>query len=132
MALGTMNKVSNSSPVVPLQASAVDLPSSAASCDALKHASEHIKESLNKTAHIFPSCASLRSFKTITTRTGDDLNEYAQLVVRELHCGELSLQRFVVATADVFSVPKSDPNKQRKIWNGKAISQLAARPPRPE
>lgn len=53
-------------------------------------------------------------------------------MVRELACGKLRLRRQVAASAAVFAARKTAPGRQRKIWNGSQLSELAARPPKPE
>ncbi|CAE7040158.1 unnamed protein product [Symbiodinium sp. CCMP2592] len=59
-----------------------------------------------------------------------NLSEYIQLTVRELNCGKLRLRPEVEAVAGIFAAGKSN-GRQRKIWNGASVSQLAQAPPKP-
>ena len=56
--------------------------------------------------------------------------EYIALTVRELRCGKLKLRQEIAGIGGVFAAAKSG-GRQRKIWNGADLSQVAARPPRP-
>ncbi|CAE7547923.1 unnamed protein product [Symbiodinium natans] len=60
----------------------------------------------------------------------DQRDEYVRLVVRELKCGKLRLVSKAHGLGGVFGVAKAN-GRQRKIWNGSALSGLAAEPPRP-
>ena len=62
---------------------------------------------------------------------GKDRREYLKLAVRELKCGKLRLRPLAKAVANVFAAPKSTKGRQRKIWDGARISDMAALPPKP-
>lgn len=52
-------------------------------------------------------------------------------MLRQLDCGKVRLRHCVRAMADVFTVPKFTPGRQREVWNGSLISEAAAAPPKP-
>ena len=56
--------------------------------------------------------------------------EYVKLVFKQLQCGKTRLRQHCRAVGDVFCVAKAH-GKQREVWNGSQVSQMAARPPPP-
>ncbi|CAK9074536.1 Pepsin II-4, partial [Durusdinium trenchii] len=93
------------------------------------HMPEFLQTAVQHPRAIFPeqaTCLARSPLDPLSTK------EYLRLVVRELACGKLRLRRQVAASAAVFAARKTAPGRQRKIWNGSQLSELAARPPKPE
>ncbi len=57
--------------------------------------------------------------------------EYRRLVVRQLRAGKVALMLRPKAVAATFTIGKKGKDALREIWNGKEITQAAARPPKP-
>lgn len=109
-----------------LRSNDVDLPRMAATCDPSHLVCEELRGALNSPQEIFP-----RATKRFLKRGGvthEQRAEYVQLVARELKCGKLRLQKDAQGVGGVFAVGKTG-GRQRKIWNGSALS--AAVPPKP-
>ena len=85
-------------------------------------------QSSQQPSTIFPRAAG-KSLKSGAI-TSEQRAEYVQLVARELKCGKLRLQQDAQGVGSVFAVGKSG-GRQRKIWNGSGLSELAAVPPKP-
>ncbi|CAE7835845.1 unnamed protein product [Symbiodinium sp. CCMP2592] len=116
---------------VPLLGDSVDLPVRAATCDPAKLVPAELWSKVSAPGAMFGS-------QTTSTRTpvassnSQDRHEYLVLTGRELRCGKLRLRSEVRGLAKVFAVPKSDRARQRKIWDGSHISEMASKPPKPE
>lgn len=113
----------------PLVGAAVDLPLQAATCDPLLHVDQGLNDAVREVSNIFPfpeKCLLGDSCATPSRST-----EYLTLVSRELACGKLRLRLSVKGAAPVFAVGKSTAGRQRKVWNGAALSAAAAKPPEP-
>ena len=59
-----------------------------------------------------------------------DKAEYCKLVVRQLRCNKVRLQRAIKGWTSVFTVGKHS-GAQREVWNGSNLSRCALRPPKP-
>lgn len=114
----------------PIRASDVDLPQVAASCDPVALVSPGLREALTKPGRIFGDADGVHI--SGAPPSGPERDEYVGLVVRELQCGKLRLRFQANAVANVFAAKKSTPGRQRKIWDGSRVSELAAKPPPPE
>lgn len=112
-----------------LEADAVDIPARAGTCDASDLISQDLFNVVSNAHNLFSEDLSF----TVRARgpVGRDRQEYIKLVHRQLVCGKVCLRRCVRAVADVFTVPKSTPGRQREVWNGSLISEAAATPPKP-
>ena len=110
-----------------INAAAVDLPVSAGSCDPLTMIDSVLAAKIADPNHLFPQGAPDFSVANFSKQ---QQAEYVKLTVRELQCGKLRLFRHVENVGGVFAVGKSE-NRQRKIWDGSALSLAAARPPKP-
>ena len=113
-----------------LRGDAVDLPQKAATCDPLVHLPFGLREAVSHPATIFPDQADGIP-SDMGSEQATDRREYIALVVRGLQCGKLRLRRDVRGIAPVFAAQKAE-GRQRKIWNGSRLSQLAVKPPKPE
>lgn len=113
-----------------LRGDAVDLPQKAATCDPLVHLPFGLREAVSHPATIFPDQADGIP-SDMGSEQATDRREYIALVVRGLQCGKLRLRRDVRGIAPVFAAQKAE-DRQRKIWNGSRLSQLAVKPPKPE
>ncbi|CAE7543518.1 unnamed protein product [Symbiodinium sp. CCMP2592] len=110
-----------------IRAQAVDLPAKAATCNASKLVGDELRAQIQFATEVFPAGPST------TLEQGIPLSqraEYIALTVRELRCGKLKLRQEIAGIGGVFAAAKSG-GRQRKIWNGAGLSQVAARPPRP-
>ncbi|CAE7188709.1 unnamed protein product, partial [Symbiodinium sp. KB8] len=112
-----------------MKAEAVDLPSAAATCDAVKLLPADLADMIMDPKQLFPAGSQTESWPMGVM--GRDRDEYIKLVLRQLQCGKTALRQRCLAVGDVFCVPKSSPGKQREVWNGALVSQAAARPPQP-
>ncbi|CAE7806167.1 HET-E1, partial [Symbiodinium necroappetens] len=112
-----------------MKAEAVDLPSAAATCDAVKLLPADLADMIMDPKQLFPAGSQTESWPM--GAMGRDRDEYIKLVFRQLQCGKTALRQRCLAVGDVFCVPKSSPGKQREVWNGALVSQAAARPPHP-
>ena len=110
-----------------IRAEAVDLPAKAATCDASRLVGEKLGAQIQSAAEVFPAGPGLTLEQTIPV---SQRAEYIALTVRELRCGKLKLRKEIAGIGGVFAAAKSG-GRQRKIWNGADLSQVAARPPRP-
>jgi hypothetical protein len=52
-------------------------------------------------------------------------------VQRQLRAGKVALCRDPAAVAGVFAVGKQGSGRLREVWNGRSITEAAARPPKP-
>ncbi|CAE6938118.1 HET-E1 [Symbiodinium sp. CCMP2592] len=112
-----------------LQAEAVDLPDRAGTCDPMTLLPAELARNVCDPGAIFQTAE--QGHASAVVPTGKERGEYLKLVHRQLQCGKLVLLTRVRQVGDVFCVPKSDPSKQREIWNGTAVSGMAVKPPRP-
>ena len=112
-----------------IRAADVDLPATAATCEPLDLISQELAAAIADDSQVFPEVPKSQD-------EGDpffskaERDEYIQLTVRELNCGKLRLRPEVEAVAGIFAAGKSG-GRQRKIWNGASVSQLAQVPPKP-
>ena len=60
----------------------------------------------------------------------EDQSEYAKFVARHLRCSKVGLADHVEAGTPVVSVGKSG-GRQREVWHGSRLFQVARRPPKP-
>ena len=81
---------------------------------------------------VFPTNSEVQVDEAFLSSKGHDRREYLKLTCRELLCGKLRLRLQVRGVARVFAAAKRSKGRQRKIWDGSAISSQAARPPKPE
>ena len=109
----------------------VDLPSTAATCDPALLAREELWRLVVQPDNVFPSTFEPSGLVREAPLTGQEREEYLRLTVRELQCGKLRLRHTVKGRASVFAAPKSAEGRQRKIWDGSALSSIAAVPPAP-
>ena len=109
----------------------VDLPSTAATCDPALLAREELWRLVVQPDNVFPSTSEPSGLVREAPLTGQEREEYLRLTVRELQCGKLRLRHTVKGRARVFAAPKSAEGRQRKIWDGSALSSIAAVPPAP-
>ena len=112
-----------------LKADAVDLPECAGTCDPMTLLPAELAKNVSDPDVIFHSQG--QGYASAAGPTGKEREEYLKLVHRQLQCGKLVLLTDVRSVGDVFCVPKSDPLKQREIWNGTAVSGMAMKPPAP-
>ena len=110
-----------------IRAEAVDLPVKAATCNASQLVGEELRAQLRAATKVFPSKPSVSMNQSVPS---DQRAQYVALTVRELRCGKLNLRPDVAGIGGVFAAAKSG-GRQRKIWNGADLSQVAARPPKP-
>ena len=111
-----------------MQAEKVDLPARAATCDPEKLLPPELADSVMDVEKMFPFCMPVQPGPV--GPEGAERAEYVKLVFRQLQCGKTLLRLQCEAIGDVFCVAKSH-GKQREVWNGSLISQVAARPPGP-
>ena len=111
-----------------MQAEKVDLPARAATCDPEKLLPPELADSVMDVEKMFPFCMPMQPGPV--GPEGAERAEYVKLVFRQLQCGKTLLRLQCKAIGDVFCVAKSH-GKQREVWNGSLISQVAARPPGP-
>ena len=111
-----------------MQAEAVDLPSKAGTCDPSLLLIGDLASITVDAQHIFPGQS-----RVADTPLGPDRTkraEYVKLVFKQLQCGKTRLRQHCREVGDVFCVAKAH-GKQREVWNGSQVSQMAARPPPP-
>ena len=104
----------------------VDLPAQAASCDPSRLICEGLRRPVSSASVIFPhgaACAPL-------TVPREKRAEYLKLTCMELACGKLRLRRQVSGIGGVSAVAKRG-GRQCKVWDGGALSETAAAPPKP-
>ncbi|CAE7302251.1 unnamed protein product [Symbiodinium sp. CCMP2456] len=109
----------------------VDLPSTAATCDPALLAREELWRLVVQPESVFPNACEPSGLVREAPLTGQERQEYLRLTVRELQCGKLRLRHTVKGRARIFAAPKSAEGRQRKIWDGSALSSIAAVPPAP-
>ena len=109
----------------------VDLPSTAATCDPALLACEELWRLVVQPDNVFPSTSEPSGLVREAPLTGQEREEYLRLTVRELQRGKLRLRHTVKGRARVVAAPKSAEGRQRKIWDGSALSSIAAVPPAP-
>ncbi|CAE7542598.1 unnamed protein product [Symbiodinium natans] len=104
----------------------VDLPAQAASCDPSGIISKCLSSQIADASCIFPAGVVSAHLAVPQNKR----SEYLKLTCRELECGKLRLRRQVCGMGGVFAVGKRG-GRQRKIWDGAGLSQMAAAPPKP-
>ena len=114
----------------PIRGNSVDLPVTAGTCEPGRLVPPALWQQVQNPLNIFP-LQTTSVCGAIIHRGTEHRHGYIQLVVRELHCGKLRLRTCVGGVARVFAAAKSTEGRQRKIWDGALLSQLAARPPKP-
>ncbi|OLP95208.1 hypothetical protein AK812_SmicGene22693 [Symbiodinium microadriaticum] len=116
---------------VPLLGDSVDLPVRAATCDPENLVPAELWSKVSAPGAIFGSQLTCTQTPAASSNS-QDRREYLVLTGRELRCGKLRLRSEVRGVAKVFAVPKSDRTRQRKIWDGSHLSEIASKPPKPE
>ncbi|CAE7391735.1 unnamed protein product [Symbiodinium microadriaticum] len=106
----------------------VDLPDKAGTCNPCAVIPAELRELITDPKSVFPSLVSREGAAENISQL--QLGQYRDLVVRELRCGKLFLREEAKGIGGVFAVGKSS-GRQRKIWNGSAVSVAAASPPKP-
>ena len=123
-------EVSPGSQYPQLNADAVDLPSSAGTCNPNLLIPEGLATATSSPEFLFHhegGAETVESFRP----AGKERLEYIKLVWRQLQRGKTMLRRVVHAVGEVFAVAKSH-GRQREIWNGSLFSSMAERPPAPQ
>ena len=114
---------------VRLRADIVDSLPSCAEVDPLPHIPEEFHGILTDPDRLCPpligSCAAHVDF------SGGARVEYIRLVRAQCRSGKLELAPDSRFTADIFGVAKEASGRQRGVWNGAELADLAVRPPIP-
>jgi len=114
-----------------LNADAVDLPPIAATCDPAALVPASFWKQLAEPGGVFvETSGDAATSPHARAPFGAERTEYLRLTWRELQLGKLRLATDVAATGSVFARSKAG-DRQRPLWNGRDISLLAARPPKP-
>lgn len=72
---------------------------------------------------MFPS--GVKAVGLRATISGKDCAEYIRLLIRHLRSGKVQLSAHARANAPVFTIGKSGGRRQREIWTGNEVSELA-------
>ena len=62
---------------------------------------------------------------------GGARTEYLRLLVRQLRSSKVALALRPAASGTTFAVAKKQSDRQREVWHGGIISELAVKPPHP-
>ena len=116
---------------VPLLGDSVDLPVRAATCDPENLVPAELWSKVSAPGAIFGSQPTSTQTPAASSNS-QDRREYLVLTGRKLRCGKLRLRSEVRGVAKVFAVPQSDRTRQRKIWDGSHLSEIASKLPKPE
>ena len=116
---------------VPLLGDSVDLPARAVTCDPANLVPADLWSKVSAPGAIFGPQPTSTQTPAISSNS-QGRREYLVLTGRELRCGKLRLRSEVRGVAKVFAVPKSERGRQRKIWDGSRLSEMASKPPKPE
>ena len=112
-----------------LKADLVDMLPKSGTVDPCKFISEHHADIVSDPCLLFPDGFHSLPAKPCTY-TGPR-REYVRLVSRQLRSGKVVLANSAFATATVFAVGKKQNDKQREVWNGARITEMALPPPAP-
>ncbi|CAE7241849.1 unnamed protein product [Symbiodinium sp. CCMP2592] len=116
----------------PIRGDAVDLPVTAGTCAPDKLIPPALWQEVQDPGNLFPEAAGVVDLTGFPPDMQDMRSRqgYVRLVARELQCGKLRLRRRAKAAARVFAASKTT-GRQRKIWDGGLLSEVAKRPPKP-
>ena len=111
-----------------LQSAAVDLPATAATCNPCSLIPEEMVHMVSAEHSIFPNGLTHGFVNNVISQ--QQRMQYVYLTIRELRCGKLCLRTEVKGVGGVFAVGKTF-GRQRKVWDGSGVSDIAAAPPKP-
>ena len=117
------------SKVQPLDAARCALLSRSAQLDPLRFVDTEVKELLHDPSRLLPTFRP--GMCPVSRVDARDKEQYAFLVLRQLRAGKVTLRCSISAGASVFTVGKRGGTTLREVWNGKRLSELAVRPPKP-
>ena len=111
-----------------LAADRVDLPTTASTCPAEKFLAPTLANTVASVDGVMPSASPDNKWPTVSTR---DRDEYLKLIAREVQVGKARLMLRPRHVAGRFVVGKRDTGRQRPVWNGSSLSEVAHSPPMP-
>ena len=111
-----------------LAADKVDLPASASTCIASNFVTPELGAAIDASDGVMPSCSPDSKWPTVGSR---DRHEYLKLIAREFHVGKVRFMLRPKHVAGRFVVGKRDTERQRPVWNGSSLSEVAHAPPMP-
>ena len=109
----------------------VDLPAVAGTCNPSQLVPQQLWEQVSDPARVFPQNCEPASCWSHAAAPEVERRAYVHLTARELRCGKLRLRLAVKGVANIFAAPKATKGRQRKIWDGSVLSQMASPPPKP-
>ena len=112
-----------------LQASAVDMLPVSGLFDPWSVLGAADQQTLGDPARLFPN--GVGSARRIPRVPPKGSKEYAALVLKGLRAGKFKLVQETYSGGGVFARSKRDSTQQRMIWDGGALSDACAAPPRP-
>ncbi len=115
-------------PHPPLQADLVDFLEVSGGVNPLSFLPGSIAELLKSPDKLFPHLAGDCAAAKVSAR---DKIEYARLTVKGLRSGKLDLSLTIQCNGESFAVSKRGGQRQREVWHGGRISELALAPPHP-
>ena len=108
-----------------LQCAAVDLPVAAATCYPCSLIPDEMVHIVSAEEGVFPDGHTLGFVDNVFSH--QQRTQYVLLTIRELRCGKLRLRTDVKG---VVAVGKA-LGRQRKVWDGSNVSDIATTPPKP-